>query len=196
MKALPNILSAVRIVLATVFVVMYLQDELIWRSLSIAVFAVAAVTDFFDGYIARHYKVESASGAFLDPLADKILTFSGFACVALLDPVQFPWWGVILIVIRDVITTLLRIYADKKGLVLVTLTSAKVKTAIQMVFLYIALLNGVFLKATIPLTDLIRSINDAGYLGFAFRLVVFITVFTGFTYLWKNLSNLKGYEKR
>src|SRR5690554_7084168 len=92
-RNVPNILSTIRILLAPVFFYMYLQDELVWRSLSIAVFAIAAVTDFFDGYIARTYNVESPSGVFLDPLADKILTFAGFICLPFVDPVQFPWWG-------------------------------------------------------------------------------------------------------
>ncbi|HBQ61175.1 MAG TPA: CDP-diacylglycerol--glycerol-3-phosphate 3-phosphatidyltransferase, partial [Balneolaceae bacterium] len=140
MKHVPNILSSLRIILAPIFLFMYVQDELIWRSLSIAVFATAAVTDFFDGKIARRYNLESKLGIFLDPLADKFLTFAGFLCLPFLDPEQFPWWAVSLIVIRDVGVTLLRLYTNRKNITLETRFTAKAKTMVQMIFLYAVIL--------------------------------------------------------
>ncbi|MEX1063578.1 MAG: CDP-alcohol phosphatidyltransferase family protein [Balneolaceae bacterium] len=186
MHNVPNILSFIRIVLAPVFLFMYLQDELVWRSLSIAVFAAAAVTDFFDGYIARSYNVESHSGVFLDPLADKILTFAGFICLPFIDPVQFPWWAIGLVVARDIIVTVLRIFADVRGIPIVTRTSAKVKTLLQMVFLYACLLIGVFLQADIMFSYHVNALMNTFVMGWIMILVVVVTVYTGIEYLYVN----------
>lgn len=179
-------MSFVRIVLAAVFVVMYLQNELFWRTFSIAVFAIAAVTDFFDGYIARHYGAQSASGEFLDPLADKVLTFSGFICLPFLDANQFTWWGVVLIIARDTFTTILRIWADRRQFHVKTLYSAKVKTFVQMIFLYIAILTGVFAEADIDFAEYARNFLSSGILGGIFTAVVIFTVYTGIEYAFVN----------
>jgi CDP-diacylglycerol---glycerol-3-phosphate 3-phosphatidyltransferase len=172
--------------MAPIFLFMYLQDELVWRSLSIAVFAVAAVTDIFDGYIARTYDVESPAGVFLDPLADKILTFAGFICLPFIDPVQFPWWAIGFIVARDVVVTLLRVYADHKNIPMETRKSAKMKTLLQMIFLYVALLIGVFLQADIMFSSHVHALMDTFIMGWLMILVVVVTVYTGIEYLYVN----------
>ncbi|MFD2532515.1 CDP-alcohol phosphatidyltransferase family protein [Gracilimonas halophila] len=188
MKNLPNILSAFRMVLAPIFLFMYIQDELIWRSLSIAVFATAAVTDYFDGKIARYYKLESEFGVFLDPLADKFLTFAGFFCLPILDPGQFPWWAVTLIYIRDMVVTLLRLYAGRKNISMETRFTAKAKTLVQMVFLYIVLLVGVFKQADIEFADSAAQFFHSGILFYSMMFVTALTVYSGIEYLWVNRS--------
>jgi len=172
--------------MAPIFLFMYLQDELVWRSLSIAVFAIAAVTDIFDGYIARTYGVESPAGVFLDPLADKILTFAGFICLPFIDPVQFPWWAIGFIVARDIVVTLLRVYADHKNIQMETRKTAKMKTLLQMIFLYIALLIGVFLQADIMFSSYVHALMDTFVMGWLMIIVVVVTVYTGIEYLYVN----------
>lgn len=173
-------------ILAPIFLFMYIQDELIWRSLSIAVFATAAVTDYFDGKIARYYKLESDFGVFLDPLADKFLTFAGFLCLPFLDAGQFPWWAVFAILIRDVLVTSLRLYAGKKNLSMETRFTAKAKTMVQMIFLYAVLLIGVFKQADIDFSDVALSIFNSGSLYYAMMFVTALTVYSGIEYLWIN----------
>lgn len=191
MKQLPNILSVLRIILAPIFFYMYIQDELLWRSLSVAVFATAAVTDFFDGYIARHYQAESATGVFLDPLADKFLTFAGFICLPFLDPAQFPWWAVGIILFRDIAVTVFRIYANKKDLPIQTRFTAKLKTMLQMIFLYVVLLAGVFIQADIMVSDSIREFFKSGVFGWAMIVIVIITVYSGIEYFLINKKLFK-----
>lgn len=186
MKYVPNILSGIRLILAPIFLIMYIQDELIWRSLSIAVFAAAAVTDYFDGKIARKYEIESEFGNFLDPLADKFLTFAGFFCLPFLDAEQFPWWAVIVIIIRDVTITLLRLYAARKKMHLETRVSAKAKTMIQMIFLYLVILIGVFIQADIDFSDDVNRFFRSGILFYAMMFVTAVTVYSGIEYLWVN----------
>ncbi|MEX2640358.1 MAG: CDP-alcohol phosphatidyltransferase family protein [Balneolales bacterium] len=192
MKSVPNILSSLRILLAPLFVFMYLQPELIWSALSIAVFAVAAVTDYFDGLIARLYKVKSDTGMFLDPLADKFLTFSGFICLPFIDPGQFPWWVIGIIFARDIFITLMRILGEKRGIRMVTSYSAKVKTSVQMIFLYLVLLAGVFIKTDIRIGEYSRILLESGILGILLYGVMIITVYTGIEYIRMNKHLFRG----
>lgn len=164
---------------------MYLQPELIWASLSVAVFAVAAVTDYFDGLIARQYGVKSNVGVFLDPLADKFLTFAGFICLPFISE-QFAWWVIGLIFARDISITIMRIIADRRGFKMKTSNSAKIKTAVQMGFLYVTLLIGVFIKTDIMVGDFSRYILDTGVFGILLYVVMLITIYTGFEYVMMN----------
>ncbi len=186
MKYLPNILSAIRMVLAPIFLFMYIQDALIWRSLSVAIFATASVTDYFDGKIARYYQLESELGVFIDPLADKFLTFAGFLCLPFLDPSQFPWWAVSAILIRDVIITGLRLYASRKQLTMETRFTAKAKTLVQMVFLYAVLLLGVFIEADIEFAYVADQFFHSGILYYLMLFVTALTVYSGLEYLFIN----------
>ena len=193
MKLLPNILSGIRIILAIVFAGLFLQDELFWKTLSVAVFASAAVTDFFDGYIARNYGAESASGVFLDPLADKILTFSGFICLPFIDSSLFPWWGIVLIVSRDTLITGLRVWADIRNIEIQTRVTAKIKTAVQMIFLYLILLADVFAASGLEWSGSISYWLHHSTQYFIFVGIVLFTVYTGFEYV---LNNRHIFEKK
>jgi len=188
LEKIPNILSAFRLAMAPVFLLMFIQDDIMWRGLSLVVFTIAAVTDAIDGYYARRYDVESDIGVFLDPLADKFLTFAGFVCLPFLDPGQFPWWAIGLIVIRDVIITSLRVISSRKGIVLETRKTAKVKTAIQMGFLYVALLFGFLILFGGQLGDIVNSIFATNIFYWALMAVTAITVYSGIEYLYINRS--------
>jgi CDP-diacylglycerol--glycerol-3-phosphate 3-phosphatidyltransferase len=173
-------------ILAPIFLFMYIQDELIWRSLSIAVFAVAAVTDFADGKIARYYEIESDFGVFIDPLADKFLTFAGFLCLPFLDVNQFPWWAISVILIRDILITILRLYATRRNITMNTRFTAKAKTMVQMIFLYAVLLLGVFKQADIDFADQAARFFNSGMLYYAMLFVTGLTAYSGIEYLWVN----------
>ena len=186
MKSLPNILSSLRIILAPVFLYLYLQGGLIFGGLSILAFTIAAITDYFDGHYARKYKTESTLGVFLDPLADKVLTFSAFIVLPFVDPSQFPWWAVILIVVRDVFMTVLRVYANKKNMQMKTRNLAKTKTTIQLVFLYVALFLGVFQGTGNIIAEWAEIILSSGVMFWSMMFVTFITVYSGIEYVYTN----------
>lgn len=186
MKSLPNILSTLRIVLAPVFLYLYLQGDLIWGLLSILVFTIAAITDYFDGHYARKYEIETSLGVFLDPLADKVLTFSAFIVLPFVDESQFPWWAVILIIVRDVFMTGLRVYANKKNMQMKTRSLAKTKTTIQLTFLYIALLLGVFEGTNNFIAHWAEIILGSGAMFWLMMFVTLITVYSAFEYVFTN----------
>ena len=194
MKSLPNILSSSRLILAPIFFLLFIQEDLLWRGISLLVFTVAALTDFFDGYYARKFGVESTLGIFLDPLADKFLTFAGFVCLPFVDTSQFVWWAIILIVIRDVTITLLRIYSDRQGIVMQTRKTAKIKTATQMGYLYLALLLGFLILIPGTTADVVRTIFSTNILYWGLVAVTAITVYSGVEYFYVNRNLFSSSE--
>lgn len=186
MRQIPNILSTIRIILAPIFLILYVQDEVVWRALSVGIFAVAVVTDFFDGYIARMYGAETDYGVFLDPLADKFLTFAGFICLPFIDPAQFPWWAIGVIVFRDIFITGMRILADYRNITMDTRLTAKAKTLSQMFFLYLALMVGVFIETDVWLSNYSVQLLQSGILGWLMMIIVAITVYSGIEYVFIN----------
>lgn len=177
--------------MAPVFLLLFIQDDILWRGISLVVFALAAITDYFDGYYARRYEVESDFGIFLDPLADKFLTFAGFVCLPFLDPGQFPWWAVAVIVIRDVMITGLRIFADRRDIVLQTRFTAKLKTAIQMGYLYVALLVGFLLLIPGVISRFVTTVYSTNILYWGLIVVALITVYSGIEYFYVNRNLFK-----
>ena len=117
---LPNKLTVVRMVLVPFFVAALLlsktNDSLKWVAL--ALFVIASLTDFADGYIARKYNLVTNFGKFMDPLADKILTISGMICLVELG--RIPSWIVVIIVAREFIISGFRLVAAENGVVKVT----------------------------------------------------------------------------
>lgn len=183
MRRLPNILSTIRIILAPIFLALYVQDEVVWRALSVGIFAVAVVTDFFDGYIARLYSAQTRYGVFLDPLADKILTFAGFICLPFIDANQFPWWAVGVIMLRDIFITGMRMLADYRNIPMETRFTAKFKTLSQMFFLYLVLMVGVFIKTDVWLSKYCIWLLESGLLGWGMMAIVVLTVYSGLEYI-------------
>ncbi|HCD51569.1 MAG TPA: CDP-alcohol phosphatidyltransferase family protein [Balneolaceae bacterium] len=180
--------------LSPVFLYLFFQEDFLWKAIGLGVFIVAAVTDYFDGYFARKYKTTSDFGAFLDPLADKFLTFSGFFVMPFIAPSQFPWWAIGLIIFRDIFITLFRVYTKRKEQPMVTRMTAKIKTTVQMVFLYIGLAVGLFKGVPFFLGDWIDLLLDTEILFYMMLFVTFVTVYTGIEYLVINRAVFKKIE--
>lgn len=188
MHRLPNILSTIRILLAPIFLLLFFQDSFLLKAIGLGIFIIAAVTDYFDGYYARKYKVESPLGMFLDPLADKFLTFSGFIVLPFISADQFPWWAIILIMIRDIVITLFRVYTKRKKQPMLTRFTAKAKTTVQMVFLYIGLVVGLFQNVDFFAGEWVRLLLQTDVLLYLMIFVTSVTVYSGVEYLVINRS--------
>ena len=103
--------------------------------LALAVFVIASLTDFVDGYIARHYNQVSDFGKFLDPLADKLLTLAAMCMFCQWG--SFPAWALMIVLTREFAVSGLRMVAAPKGKVIAAGMSGKFKTASTMVGLCI-----------------------------------------------------------
>ncbi|NUN08734.1 MAG: CDP-diacylglycerol--glycerol-3-phosphate 3-phosphatidyltransferase [Ignavibacteriaceae bacterium] len=184
---LPNQLTVLRIILTPVFVYFFLADGDYHLEISIVIYIVAALTDWYDGWLARKFNYITAWGKFWDPMADKILTSAAFLCFVILDII--PLWMVLLIVLRDLFVTTVRGYVDYKNLNFPTSTYAKVKTFIQMIFLYYLL---VFYTLSVSQFsgENVKSISflmlNEHFIYYIMLLITIITVHSGYVYIKQN----------
>lgn len=191
---LPNKLTLTRIILIPFFIVAFYGLCFTGRYIiSLGIFAIASITDFFDGYIARKYNMVTDLGKFLDPIADKVLVLTGLI-VLLADPnstnvfTQIGSWGLILggvgvsvIMAREMTVSSLRMMAAKKGIVLAAEKIGKVKTFFTDVTIIALLFTGDMLV----LAPSVGKILD--YVGLVcFGISVILTVISGISYLVKN----------
>jgi CDP-diacylglycerol--glycerol-3-phosphate 3-phosphatidyltransferase len=179
---IPNALSLARIILAPVFCFLFLEGSSAMRHAALVVFTLAAITDLLDGYFARRLGAASSVGAFLDPLADKILVLSVLGCFAMQGILA--WWAVVLVASRDLLVTHLRAAALRQGFSLKTTLLAKSKTALQMVAIY---------AGFIVQTSHIQAVRTmaAAVLWVALAL----TVYTGIDYLITYMRTLSARGK-
>lgn len=137
-RQLPNAITISRIPLAVVFFVLLLLggtyglDDLVVRWVAGALFVVAISTDWVDGYLARRYDIVSDFGKLWDPIADKLLTGAGFVGLAILA--EWPWWIVIVILIREWGITIHRFIVASTHIVAAAWLG-KLKTTVQGVAL-------------------------------------------------------------
>lgn len=117
----------------TYIVLMYLSGgkSCLWMWFALAVFAIASITDYVDGYIARSRQQVSDFGKFLDPLADKLLTLAAMTMFCQWG--VFPAWALMIVLTREFAVSGLRMVAGPKGKVIAAGKSGKVKTASSMI---------------------------------------------------------------
>ena len=126
-----NKLTMARVVMIPVFLVLLYLDFKGHLYAALAVFIRASVTDFIDGYVARHYNMITDFGKFMDPLADKLLVFSAMAWFV--EMAWMPAWAFFVVIAREFAVTGLRLIAVEQGRVIAAGKSGKVKTASTMV---------------------------------------------------------------
>ena len=146
LRNLPNLITAFRILLAPVLVVLLLRPSR-WHSvLAAATFFLACWSDFFDGYLARRHGITTTLGKLLDPLADKLIVMAALVMLAAMprEP-RVPAWMVVLVVGRELAVTGLRAMALSEGIVLAAEELGKYKTIFQMLALHGLLLHYRFL---------------------------------------------------
>ena len=127
-------ITMVRVFMIPVYLVtMYVSrgQSNVWMWISLAIFIIASLTDFVDGYIARHYNQTSDFGKFLDPLADKLLTLAAMCMFCQWG--TFPAWALMIILTREFAVSGLRMVAGPKGKVIAAGKSGKFKTASSMI---------------------------------------------------------------
>ena len=170
-------ITMIRVALIPVYMVlMYLSagESGLWMWLALAVFIVASLTDYVDGYIARKCRQVSDFGKFLDPLADKLLTIAAMAMFCQWG--SFPAWALMLVLTREFAVTGLRLVAVGNGTVIAAGWSGKIKTASTMV--------GLCAWMAFP---------GIGWLGWLVTaVIVSTTIYSGIEYFiqnWKCLWN-------
>ena len=162
-----NKITIFRVILVPVLLVLMYWDfpgHMYW---SLAVFILASVSDFADGYIARHYNQMSDFGKFMDPLPDKLLVIS--AMLMFVSWGTMPAWALLIVVAREFAVTGLRLVAVDNGRVIAAAWSGKIKTATTMVCICLMMLWNV------------SWLNILCWV-----LIVATTVYSGCEYFYKN----------
>ena len=166
---LPNKLTLFRVILIPFFVFFLLAPYFTGYGnyIAVAVFIVASITDFLDGYLARKNHLVTDFGKFMDPLADKLLVVA--AMLLFVEQHQMPAWALLLVVAREFAVTGLRLIAVDNGRVIAAAWSGKIKTASTMVAICLMLLWNIPWLNTV-----------------CWVVIVITTVYSGVEYFVKN----------
>jgi len=184
---LPNQLTTLRILLTPIFLFLFLSENSELKQLSLLIFTIASITDWYDGWLARKFNYITAWGKFMDPLADKILTSAAF--FAFVSTGVLELWMVLIVVFRDIFVTGLRLFAEWKNKIFTTSRLAKIKTAIQMTFIFYILIvytlkeNG-FIKSNF--SDLIEILTNSYFIFYSMLMITLFTLITGLIYINQN----------
>ena len=172
----PTILTIARMLLSILFMVFALLPDTWAKITALIIFIIASLTDLIDGKWARKKKIVTDLGAFLDPLADKMLTSLAFLVLVYLNIV--PLWYFAIILVRDFAVDGMRMMAAKNGVTISASIYGKLKTTTQMTALIMLLLNLIINQ---PWLNVLGQI--------ALYLALALTIFSGADYL------IKGYQK-
>ncbi len=181
---LPNVLTLARIVAIPAVVVLLLPDadRSIPPNRSLAAFLIfvsAAVTDLFDGYIARRYHLITDLGKLLDPLADKLLVCA--AMIMLIPPARVPAWMAVIVVAREIGVTALRGMASTEGVVIAASTLGKWKTLLLNIGVATLILHYPPFGLPIPVHTLGIGVLSAGLV---------LTTWSGLDYFFRFVGEL------
>jgi len=193
----PNKLTVSRFILTVAFLAVFFSRMPYHETISLVLFGIGGLTDYFDGKIARRDKLITNFGILMDPLADKILICSAF--IAFVDRVPraegVPWipaWMVVIVVARELAITGLRLLAASKNIVLAAEKYGKHKTISQIVCI-LSILTLASYHQWGALGENIFGFEPFGgmpwvkwFAEISKWVAVFLTAFSGGMYLWKN----------
>lgn len=155
------------------------------KAVGFGVYVLASLTDWYDGWHARKYSLITRWGVFLDPFADKVLTSFAFILFYIYD--IMPLWMVVIIVMRDIFITLLRSFHEAKGFTMKTTWIAKLKTVVQMVYIFavlaMLLYDALGIDPQISQKFISFLFSDTNYYVMIF--ITAITLYTGIAYFFE-----------
>lgn len=196
---LANKLTMGRIIAIPFFLLFMFIGNIYTRVAALLIFILAALTDIYDGIIARHREEVTNFGKFIDPLADKLIVSAALISFVQLKELAIPAWMVILVISREFIITGLRSVAASRGTIIPASLSGKFKTTSQMIviitILIILIVNAVLKNYwhTTPL-ELQAFLGWKRVLGYILDrapywlmlVVTILTVISGFNYIFEN----------
>jgi CDP-diacylglycerol---glycerol-3-phosphate 3-phosphatidyltransferase len=174
---LANVLTGVRLVLVPIFLLALFSGnghETAGRIVAFVIFTVACITDRLDGLLARNYGMATEFGAFVDPIADKALIGSALIGLSMLG--DLPWWVTVVILIREIGVTMLRLAVIRRGVIPAS-WGGKLKTVVQAVAigLFVLPLSGPFLVAA----------------SIVMGVAILLTVVTGVDYVVSTIKEVR-----
>jgi CDP-diacylglycerol--glycerol-3-phosphate 3-phosphatidyltransferase len=179
----PNKLTVSRFILTAAFLGVFFARFTFANTVSLVLFSMAGLTDYFDGKIARRDKLITNFGILMDPLADKILTCSAF--IAFVDRDLMPAWMVVIVVARELAITGLRLLAASRQVVLAAEGYGKHKTISQIVAI-ISVLTLVSYPEWGSWSAAIFAWWVPAFTELAKWVTIILTFSSGALYLWRN----------
>jgi CDP-diacylglycerol--glycerol-3-phosphate 3-phosphatidyltransferase len=164
---LPNLLTVLRIMLVPVLVVALLGNTPAGDVLAAVVFALASLTDFVDGYLARSRAEVTTFGKLMDPLADKLLVVGALLCLVSLQRLQ--GWVAMVIIARELAVTVLRAGEARGGTIIAASLLGKAKTCLQIA----------------AILAVIATRNSPPWVSLLVYATVAVTVLSGLDYFWR-----------
>jgi len=192
---LPNKLTLSRVVMVPVFVLALSITHWATYVIACVVFTIATITDYYDGKIARERNLITNFGKLFDPVADKVLLAAAFVMLMNLPQLDVPGWTVVAILAREFLVTGARTIAASEGSVIAASVMGKVKTTLQMIyiFLFLFLATGAFAVQTwaseSATSTYLEYLALASYVGSIF--IAAFTVYTGIHFVRENWKSLK-----
>lgn len=181
-----NRLTVLRILLTFVFMFFLFGHGLWAKVVSLVIFIIAALSDYFDGWLAHKKNMVTDFGKLMDPIADKILVLAAFAAFVQMQLIEA--WMFVIIIAREILITSLRLFALNKGKVLSAARAGKHKTVSQMALIF-SILGFIVLKETMlnfftwnPAWE--KTFRQGIY--FLMLVTVGLTLYSGLSYLWEN----------
>ncbi len=184
---LPDKLTVSRIFLTFIFMVFLFSGGVAAKVLALAIFALATITDFLDGFIAKKRNIGTDFGKLMDPIADKILVLAAF--LAFVEMKLVPAWMVVIIILREIMITGLRALGAAKGKVIPADEGGKHKMVSQVVSIFAVLFFMLFREAGEKVFHFWDKRSEAIYKDTIFALMsitVLLTLISGISYLVKN----------
>ena len=183
---LANRLTMSRILLTFVFMFFLFCNGLWAKAISLVVFILAALSDYFDGMIAQRRNMVTDFGRLMDPISDKILVLAAFAAFVQLQLIEA--WMFVIIIAREIMITSLRLFALNKGKVLSAARAGKHKTVVQMGVIF-TILGFILLKEIVLKYSTWNPAWEKMFrqgIFFLMLLTVGLTLYSGLSYLWEN----------
>ena len=178
---LPNLLTLFRIFVTPLFFILFFYfPTKVFSLLASLLFALASLTDFLDGYIARRWNLETSLGKFLDPLADKLLV--AVALIMLIPLDRVPSWMVAVIIGREILVTGLRVVAVTENMVISASRLGKYKTVLQIVSVICLLIHYEY-QLQVQSSYFLINFHEIG-LGLLW-IAMLVTVWSGIDYFRK-----------
>ena len=179
-----NKLTMLRISLIPVYLIILYSGIPYKHYIAAAIFTFAALTDIFDGHVARKQNLVTDFGKILDPLADKLLVFA--AILWFVGEGTFPVWAALLVIVREFLISGVRMVAGVKGHVIAAGFLGKMKTLVTMI-----VLPFMFLPLAQPFNQHINwELISPWFNGVCVTLIVILTLISGMDYIIKNKAFL------
>ncbi len=191
---LPTKITVLRILLTVVIMGLLIVPGMTAKVVCLLLFALASLTDWLDGYVARRFNQTSPLGTLLDPIADKILILG--LLISFVQLRLVPAWMVVVILARELLITGVRLYAANRKIVIAAAKEGKHKTVSQMVAVVLILISLIIREAFAAALPISADHVMTQIIAVALWVTVILTIVSGASFFWRHRGLLRDASAR